>query len=142
MKEDRPQRVRFDVVAGFSFQALRPWASRALVPGSDIISDGLIGFEIVRQYGCSHKVVISPKGKAGTEVNAFKWLNVILGNLKTTLLGTHHAFKFTKYAPRYLAEVQYRFNRRFDLTLMIPSLINMIAVARPCPYGRILPLTE
>ena len=51
------------------------------------------------------------KGKAGCEVDAFKWLNVILGNLKTALSGTHHAFAFRKYAHRYLDEVQYRFNR-------------------------------
>jgi hypothetical protein len=45
-----------------------------------------------------HHVVIAPKGKSGTEIEPFKWLNVILGNLKTSLTGTYHAFKFRKYA--------------------------------------------
>lgn len=35
-------------------------------------------------------------GKAGTEIEPFKWLNVLLGNLKTTLSGTHHSFGFSK----------------------------------------------
>ncbi|MES1954171.1 ISXo5 transposase [Salinisphaera hydrothermalis EPR70] len=36
-------------------------------------------------------------------------VNIMLGNLKTAINGTYHAFKFAKYAPRYLAEFQYRF---------------------------------
>jgi hypothetical protein len=136
MREGRPQRVRFDPVAGFSFEALKPWAASALVPGSTITSDGLIGFEIVRRLGFAHNVVIATKGKVGTEIDAFKWLNVLLGNLKTSLTGTHHAFKFSKYAARYLAEVQYRFNRRSDLKSIVPRLLVAIAVAKPCPRGR------
>jgi hypothetical protein len=58
-----------------------------------VTSDGLIGFEVVRQLGFKHLVVQAPKGKAGTEIDAFKWLNVMLGNLKTAQSGTYHAFK-------------------------------------------------
>jgi len=50
-------------------------------------------------------VVLPVRGKAGNEIEPFKWLNILLGNLKTALSGTHHAFKFAKYADRYLAEV-------------------------------------
>ncbi|MET3133132.1 hypothetical protein AAKU55_003414, partial [Oxalobacteraceae bacterium GrIS 1.11] len=37
--------------------------------------------------------------------------------------GTYHAFKFAKYGSRYLAEAQYRFNRRFDLGAILDSLL-------------------
>lgn len=67
------------------------------------MSDGLLGFEVLERLGYTHKVVLAPRGKAGTEIEPFKWLNVLLGNLKTALSGTHHAFKFAKYARRYLA---------------------------------------
>ncbi len=67
---------------------------------------------MLERLGYTHKVVFSPRGKAGTEIEPFKWLSVLLENLNTALSGTHHAFKFAKYARRYLAEVQYRFNRR------------------------------
>ena len=113
MVDGRPQRVRFDPVAGFSFAALAPWAKSAIAPGSCVLSDGLLGFEVLERLGYEHKVILAPKGKAGTEIAPFKWLNVLFGNLKTALSGTHHAFKFTKYAQRYLADAQYRFNRRF-----------------------------
>ncbi|MCX7207588.1 MAG: transposase [Proteobacteria bacterium] len=75
-------------------------------------SNSLIGFEVVRQLGFKHQVVQALKGKAGTEIDAFKWLNVMLENLKTAQSGTYHAFKYSKYADCYLAEMQYRLNRR------------------------------
>jgi hypothetical protein len=28
----------------------------------------------------------------------FSWINTVLGNVKTALAGTYHAFKFRKYA--------------------------------------------
>lgn len=96
LRDGRPQRVRFDPVPGFSFAALTPWAAQAIAPGSCVISDGLLGFEVLRKLGYTHKVVLAPKGKAGTEIEPFKWLNVLLGNLKTALSGPHHAFKFAK----------------------------------------------
>lgn len=138
MREGRPQRVRFDYVAAFSFAELEPWAKQAIAPGSCIISDGLLGFEVVERLGYEHKVVLAPHGKAGTEIEPFKWLNVVLGNLKTALSGTHHSFKFKKYAQHYLAEVQYRFNRRVDLAAMIPRLAFASAQNPPCTKRMIL----
>jgi len=137
MRDNRPQRVRFDPVDGFSFVALKPWAASALMPGSTITSDGLIGFEVVRQLGFEHRVKIAPKGKAGTEIDAYRWLNVILGNLKRSLSGTLHAFGYSKYAARYLAHAQYLFNRRFDLKALIPRALFALVMAKPCPRGRI-----
>jgi transposase-like protein len=138
MKDGRPQRVRFDPVAGFSFAALTPWAKQALAPGCCVTSDGLLGFEVLERLKYEHKVVLAPRGKAGTEIEPFKWLNVVLGNLKTALSGTHHAFNFRKYARRYLAEVQYRFNRRIDMAGMVSRLAGAVTRTRPCPARRIL----
>jgi hypothetical protein len=59
--------------------------------------------------------VVTGGGKANTKLPQFKSINTFLGNLKRSLCGTYHAFDFAKYAHRYLAEAQYRFNRRFDL---------------------------
>ena len=96
-------------------------------------SDGLLGFEVVRQHKITHKVVLAGKGKAGCGKEPFQWLNVILGNLKTCLVETHHAFKFAKYAHRYLAVVQYRFNRRFDLASMVTRFLHAAISTKLCP---------
>lgn len=57
----------------------------------------------------------------------FKWINTILGNLKTATGGTYHAFDFDKYGFLYLAEAQYRFNRRFDMASILTRLIQAAA---------------
>lgn len=51
-------------------------------------------------------------GRKPKEVPEFKWINTVLGNLKTSLSGCYHAFDFQKYAARYLAAFCYRFNLR------------------------------
>jgi len=43
----------------------------------------------------------------------FAWVNTILSNLKTSISGTYHSFRFKKYAHRYLGEAQYRTGRGF-----------------------------
>jgi hypothetical protein len=42
---------------------------------------------------------------------SFLAVNTMLGNIKTALAVTYHAFGFEKYAHRYLSQVQYLFNR-------------------------------
>uniref|UniRef100_UPI002407352D transposase n=1 Tax=Xanthomonas axonopodis TaxID=53413 RepID=UPI002407352D len=43
-------------------------------------------------------------GRAATEVQGARWLNVVLGNVKRAISGTYHAVRQAKYARRYLAE--------------------------------------
>ncbi|HCZ14999.1 MAG TPA: IS1595 family transposase, partial [Candidatus Accumulibacter sp.] len=49
------------------------------------------------------------KARRSTDMSCFHWINTLLGNLKTSINGTYHAFDFRKYAYRYLSETQYRF---------------------------------
>ena len=60
-------------------------------------------------------------------------INTFLGNLKRSLSGTYHAFDFAKYAHRYLAEAQYRFNRRFNLRSILPRLLRAACLSIPTP---------
>ena len=63
----------------------------------------------------------------------FTAINTFLGNLKTAYSGTYHAFDFSRYAHRYLAVVQYRFNRRFDFSAILTRLLRASAATRPQP---------
>jgi hypothetical protein len=49
--------------------------------------------------------------------------NTGLGNLKTGLSGSYHAFGLQKYAARNLGAFAYRFNRRFDLHSLTSRLL-------------------
>ena len=70
---------------------------------------------------------------AGPSCAQFKAVNTLLGNLKTALAGTYHAFDFAKYAHRYLAEAQYRFNRRFNLASILARLLRAASLTPPRP---------
>ena len=72
-------------------------------------------------------------GRKPKDLPQFHWVNTILGNLKSALSGTYHAFNFSKYAHRYLSEFSYRFNRRFHLKGLPVRLLVACATTGPCP---------
>jgi hypothetical protein len=82
---------------------------------------GLQCFAGVADAGCAHQVVKTGSGPKAARSPAFKWVNTALGNIKAAITGTYRAIT-RKHAPRYLAEFEYRFNRRYDLAAIIPRL--------------------
>ena len=133
---DRPLRVRLTPVPGFTFKAVAAWAKDHLAPGSAVFSDGLACFGAVTEAGCTHHPTVMA-GRKPREVPEFKWVNTVLGNLKTSLSGCYHAFDFRKYAARYLAAFCYRFNRRFDLRTLHQRLLVAAAASAPHPLRSI-----
>ena len=71
----------------------------------------------------------------------FNWLPLILSNIKASIYGTLHSIDYEHYAYRYLADIQYRFNRRFDLKAMFYELINSAALAPHAVFFKPDPLT-
>jgi ribosomal protein L37AE/L43A len=121
----------------FTKSALAAWSEASLNPDSYVVSDGLGGFRgITGRVTCHHRIIVG-SGRAAVQHADFRWVNTILGNLKTAIAGTYHAFDFAKYANRYLAEVQYRFNRRFDLSVILRRLVHAATVTGPWPERKI-----
>ena len=83
--------------------------------------------------GAEHERIVTGGGKASMKLAQFKAVNTLLGNLKTAIRGTYHAFDFAKYAHRYLAEFQFRFNRRFNMKTILPRLLQSLLAAPPSP---------
>ena len=130
-EEGHPQIARFDPVKGFTRDAIGQWAERYLCTATRVLSDGLNCFPAVAQAGAVHVPEVVGGSRRSTDMPCFTWVNTLLGNLKTALAGTYHAFNFRKYAHRYLAEYQYRFNRRFDLKAILPRLVRAAAATGP-----------
>jgi transposase-like protein len=128
----QPRYLKLTPVAGFTHEAIKQWAGAHLHPGTRVASDGLACFTAVREAGCEHQHTVVGSAKP-RDLPQFKWVNTVLGNLKTSLSGTHHAFKFTKYAAAYLAAFAYRFNRRFDLRGLVARLIIDVTNTHPIP---------
>ena len=98
-----------------------------------MVSDGTACFARVTLLGASHERHVTGSGRQAAQLPQFKWVNTLLGNLKTAFSGTYHSFDHAKYAARYLAEFAYRFNRRFDLAAMVPRLLRAAVLTRPLP---------
>jgi len=130
--EGHPLRTRLTPVATFTTEAVRRWAEASVVPGSIVFSDGLACFRGVTAAGCTHRPTVVAARKP-SELPEFRWINTVLGNLKTSLSGCHHALGFRKYAARYLAAFAYRFNRRFDLAALPARLLVAAASCAPQP---------
>ena len=86
-------------------------------------------FQVATTAGAVHDREITGGGKASVLNEKFKSVNTRIGNVKTALTGAYHAVKFAKYAYRYLADVQFRFNRRYDLRAILARLLTALVRA-------------
>ena len=117
----------------FTKEAIAGWAKTALAASARVVSDGLWCFRAVTVAGATQERIVTGGGPACVKLEQFRAVNTFLGNLKTAYSGTYHAFDFAKYAHRYLAEVQYRFNRRFDLSSILKRLLVAVVATPPRP---------
>lgn len=117
----------------FTKEAMAGWAKKSLCASAHVVSDGLWCFKAVTASGATHERTVTGGGASGVKLEKFRAVNTLLSNLKTAFSGTYHAFNFSKYAHRYLAEIQYRFNRRFDLSVILHRLLRASAVTSPHP---------
>lgn len=128
----KPIRVKFTLVNRFQKKVIKKWAKQHLTPNSDVITDGYYCFRAVTEAGCNHFPIVVGKERKSIEIKPFNWVNTMLGNLKRSISGTYHAAR-NGYAQRYLAEFQYRINRRFDLRNIALLLINDAVHTPPMP---------
>jgi transposase-like protein len=117
----------------FTNKSMLEFAARSLVRPLTVVSDGLPCFAAMAAHAGVHDRNPTGGGTAAAKHPKFKAVNTILGNLKTALRGAYKAFDFSKYGHRYLAEFQYRFNRRFHLSVMLLRLGVAVLHSKPCP---------
>jgi hypothetical protein len=132
--DGKPHQIILRRLKTFSKHALKKPASTVLTPDAEVVSDGLACFSAVVEAGCSHKAIVTGSGPRVAKAPAFKWVNTALGNIKAALVGTYRAVR-EKHVARYLADFEYRFNRRYDLGEMIPRLASVALATPPMPYS-------
>jgi transposase-like protein len=133
----KPHLMRLSRVAGFTNEAIELWAAQAIAPTAQIVSDALPCFNAVADYCSAHERHVVGGGPQAAKRVEFKWVNTMLGNLKTALSGTYHAFDYDKYGHRYLAEFAYRFNRRYDLKTILPRFLATAMKTEPQPLKKL-----
>lgn len=131
--EGKPDQILLRRVGRFSNAAITRVAGAAFEAGVHAVSDGLRCFSAVTKAGCTHTPVKTGSGAKAAKNPRFKWVNTVLGNVKAAMVGTYRAVR-DKHAPRYLAEFEYRFNRRYRLETMIDRLAYVSLRTAPMPY--------
>ena len=131
--DGKPDRIVLRRVARFHEIAIAGFARAALEAGAHVVSDGFRSFPAVTEAGYVHIPVKTGSGAKAARNPRFKWVNTILGNIKAAMVGTYRAVR-AKHAPRYLAEFEYRFNRRYRLETMIKRLAYVSLRTAPMPY--------
>ena len=120
-------------VCPFTKDAIEAFAAKSLAAPATLVSDGLGCFTAVQGMGILHEPHVTGGGAASVQHPQFMAVNTVLGNLKTAFAGTYHSLVYEKYAHRYLAQVQYLFNRRFDLRVILTSLVRAACATDPRP---------
>lgn len=129
---EHPTFAVIEPVRSFDNDSLRDWAARRLAPEAEAYTDGLGCFRRIEEAGHAHTVLVTGGGRAATQAQGARWVNVLLANVKRAISGSYHAIRQAKYARRYLAEAAYRFNRRFHLATMLPRLLRAMVLCKPC----------
>ena len=119
--DGRPRRIKLRRIARFKRKRVKSIAKKIIAEGATVVTDGLKCFRGVADAGCTHVAISTGSGRRAARHPAFKWANTMLGNIKTSIAGTYRAIR-KKHIVRYLAEFEWRFNHRFDLAAMIPTL--------------------
>lgn len=137
--EGRPIDAVISPLTGFTKTAVADWAKRHLSPGCEVYTDGLACFRAFSELGHAHTVIASDfkLRRDACRVDGARWVNVFLSNVKRAIDGRYHAFAFSKYATRYLAEATWRFNRRFEMHKIAGDLINALLFTEAWPERRL-----
>jgi ribosomal protein L37AE/L43A/transposase-like protein len=114
-----------------TLEAMSAFAALHIAPSATVITDGFSCYRAASLGGAEHQQVVTGGGKAAVKLQQFKAVNTLLSNLKTAITGSYHAFRFAKYAQRYLGERQFRFNRRFNMKTILSSLLGSLVAAPP-----------
>ena len=105
----------------FTNEAMTTFVHKRLVRPLTVVSDGLACFNVSAEAGVHERIVVSA-GDPSAAYARFNAVSTVQSNLKTAISGVYHSIKFAKYVHRYLAEFQYRFNRRFNMRTIFERL--------------------
>ena len=106
------------------------WAKEHIAPRSLVLSDDLDCFKAL-DSAYQHRSYNRKVTSQSSTDSEFKWVDTILGNIKTAFSGALHAFDFRKYCGRYLGNMQFRFNHRFDLKECFYEVLHLSVLTKP-----------
>ena len=99
--------------------------TKLLKGGESVVTDGYVAYkDIFKKLGVNH-AAIKPESWEPKDVildEHLPWVHKVLSNFKRNILNAHHSISH-KYIDNYLAEFQYKFNRRMHRQFKFEHLI-------------------
>jgi transposase-like protein len=130
-KEEKSLYAKMVVVGDLKDKTISPQIQKIIETGNVLRTDAHQTLSNLKDY--LHEVIIAYEEPELAE-SAFRWVNVIISNAKSFILGTFHGLP-KKYLSRYLDEFCYRFNRRFCEHQIFAKFVNACIIASPAPYA-------
>ena len=124
-------------VRGFRRREVKRLVSEHLATASRLVTDGLGCWTAAAEIGLEHTAMVTGGGKRAARWSPFKWVKTTLGNVKAAITGSYRRVS-PEHAGRYLASYAWRFNRRFQLTSLIPRLVHSAVRTNPLPYHQLV----
>jgi transposase-like protein len=135
--EPRPRKIKLLPVKGFRKKEIKKLVAEHLASTSRLVTDGLSCWTAATEAGLEHGAIATGSGRQAAGWSPFKWVNTTLGNVKAAIVGTYRSVS-PDHAGRYLASFAWRFNRRFQLTSLIPGLVHSAVRTNPLPYYQLV----
>src|SRR5215210_5003902 len=133
----RPRKLKLLPVNGFRKGESKQLVAERLASTSRLVTDGLRCWTAATEAGLEHTARVTGSGKRAAGWSPFKWVNTTLGNVKAAITGTYR-YVSPEHAGRYLASFAWRFNRRFQLSSLIPRLVHSAVRTAPLPYHQLI----
>jgi len=128
------------VVPNAAASSLSGFLQAKVQPGSRILSDGWRGYRGLEQHGFQ-RTATPLQGDPEAAHRLFPWVHITLSNLKRFLLGTHHKVE-PQHLRRYVAEFNYRLNRRTMESSLFSRLVGACLVTKTLTYKELIALPE
>lgn len=132
-KDNKPLFAKMEVVKNLEDETISIAISKMVESGSILRSDAYKSLANLKDY--VHEITVASTDMARARV-VFKWLNIIVSNAKSYILGTYHGLP-EKHLARYLNEYCYRLNRRHCEHIIFGKLVNACVITPPKTYAEL-----
>jgi hypothetical protein len=130
---DKPLFAKMEVIKNLEDETISAAISKMVESGSILRSDAYKSLVNLKDY--VHEITVASKDMARAKI-VFKWLNIIISNAKSYILGTYHGLP-EKHLGKYLKEYCYRLNRRFCEHIIFGKLVNACVTTAPISYAEL-----
>jgi len=132
--DGKPRHVAMRAIERADAVSLRKFAECKIEKGATLKTDGWGAYRSVAKAGYEHVATVTGGGSKAAET--FPWLHTFIGNMKRMILGTYHSVS-RKHLNHYLAEFDYRANRRWGEQGLFDRLVIAAVSAKPLTFKKL-----